>query len=453
MNILLIWPPSPDYCILNENFSCCEPLGLEYVAAPLTNEHSVDIVDMRFEKNIIAILESKKYDIVCLSIPYTTSVNVCNSLLKQIKEFDKNLIVIVGGHYPTITFKHMYTQYIDYAVLGEGVYSLYELVKAIEENRVNDSIKGIAILKDGSIKFTENRLFTTLDDYPAPARQLVSKYRDSYFHAHYKPVAMMRFSAGCPHCCSFCVLWKLTGRKYITRSNDLIIEELQEIECPNIYVVDDEAFIDTEKMYDLGKKIIDNNIKKKFHMYVRSDSVANNPELFALWAKAGLDSVLVGLESVFENDLKGYNKSISEDTAYKCIEILHKNNVEVRANFIVKPEYSREDFQRIKDMVFKLDIDRPTFAVLTPFYGTDEHERVKDKFIIDKLEFFDCYHTFQKTKLPLKEFYKEFADLFRAVNARDQGGQHSKVFYGGAGGAFDEMTQTMEDSYLYYIEK
>ena len=28
MKILLIYPPNPGYCVLNEDFSLCEPLGV-----------------------------------------------------------------------------------------------------------------------------------------------------------------------------------------------------------------------------------------------------------------------------------------------------------------------------------------------------------------------------------------------------------------------------------------
>jgi len=450
MNILLIWPPSADYCILDEKFSCCEPLGLEYIAAALLADFSVEIVDMRFEKNIEQILAKEKYDIVGLSIPFTTSVNCCNILLEKIKKFDNTIKLVIGGHYPTVAFENISTEYVDFAVLGEGVNSFYELAKAIKYEEDFTNIKGIAYKNDGELICTEKRPITTLDDFPFPARRLTQKYRDKYFHAHYKPVTMMRFSTGCPYNCSFCVLWKITERKYITRSNEQIIKELKEIEGENIYVVDDEAFIDSKKMYELANLILENKLNKKFHMYVRSDSVVNNPELFAIWSKAGLDSVLIGLESIFEDELKGYNKNISNELAYQCVEILHKNKIEIRANFIVKPEYSKEDFRKLRNLMIDLNIDRPTFAVLTPFHATDEYEKTKNDFIINKLEFFDCYHTFLKAKLPIKEFYKEFADLFRAANARGEDGKSDKVFYSGQGSNFEEMVQMMEDSYIYY---
>ncbi|RCX16324.1 methyltransferase [Anaerobacterium chartisolvens] len=451
MKILLIWPPLPEYCVLTQEFSCCEPLGLEYIAAPVIDKFGVEILDMRFDKNLLEVLKQKEPDIVGLSIPYTTTVNVCNDLLKIIKAYNPNIKVIIGGHHPTVGLRHISTEYVDYVIVGEGVETLRNLLEAIAQNGDLREINGLAFKASGEFIYNKSYELQTLDYYPQPARNLTAKYRDKYFHAHYKPVALMRFSYGCPYNCSFCVLWKLCNRKYISRNNELVVKELLELDNENIYVVDDEAFINTDNMNDLADRIQKNNIKKKYHMYVRSDTVAKNPGLFEKWASIGLDSVLMGLESIFEDDLNEYNKSISSKTAYESLKILHSNGVEVRANFIIKPDYSKEKFHLVRKAVEQYDIDRPTFAVLTPFYGTDEYEKVKDKFIIEKLEFFDCYHTFMKTALPLKEFYYEFAELFKCAQNRKKDGNKEKVFYAGKSeNSFEEMIDKMKGSYIFY---
>jgi len=186
-----------------------------------------------------------------------------------------------------------------------------KLLEAIDEKEGLEDICGLAVKTSGKFVYNRSYELQTLDNYPQPARNLTAKHRMNYFHAHYKPVALMRFSYGCPYNCSFCVLWKLCKRKYISRKNELIVKELSELDNRNVYVVDDEAFINIEKMKDLADKIRENNINKKYHMYVRSDTVANNPALFEKWACIGLDSVMIGLESIFEDDLNQYNKSIS----------------------------------------------------------------------------------------------------------------------------------------------
>ena len=187
-------------------------------------------------------------------------------------------------------------------------------------------------------------------------------------------------------------------------------------------------------------------------MYVRSDTVARNPAVFEKWGRAGLDSVLVGLESIFADELAGYSKKISLDLARQCVQVLHSNGIEIRANFIVKPDYTLEKFRRVREAVEELQIDKPTFAVLTPFIGTETYEQLKDDLILDEPEFYDCYHALTQTRLPLQTFYREFAALFRTAQQRDinRGAGSAKIFYAGKGDTFEEFVDKIEGSDRYY---
>lgn len=450
MRVLLIYPPNPDYCVLNEDFSCCEPLGLEYIAASLLQHHDVYLMDMRFEKDLAARLDSNSYDVVGIAVPFTTSINTCNRLLKLVSERCPGVIRIIGGHYPSTSLEGLKTELVDYLVTGEGVHTITELLEKIATGGNVSEVSGIAVIKDGQVHYTAERHYSDLDLCHFPARHLLSQYHQDYFHAHYKPITLMRFSVGCPYDCSFCILWKMTNRKYYTRSAQSIVQELHTIRNDNIYVVDDEAFIQAKRMAGLADDIIHSGIRKNFHMYVRSDTIVNNAQLFEKWAGAGLDSVLVGLESIFTEDLEGYHKKISFDMARECVKILHANGIEIRANFIIKPDYTLEKFQRVRECIVELDIDRPTFAVLTPFIGTDEYVKLKDDLILDNPEFYDCYHTLVKTAMPLKSFYKEFADLFRVAQQRDQTKDNKKIFYSGKGNSFNSFVEKIENSYVYY---
>lgn len=453
MKVLLVWPPSPEYCVLTEDFSCCEPLGLEYIAATIIDQHDVKIADLRLDDNLHQILQHEKPDVVVISVPFTTVINVCNDLFKIVKEYNPDITLIVGGHYVTIGLKQLHTEYIDFVVRGESIETFPQLISAIMPpgKESYENIRGIGYKSGNQIIFTEAFNLVTLDNYPFPARHLTSKYRSQYFHAHYTPISLIRFSYGCPYNCSFCILWKLCQRQYISNKNNRIIDELNQIYTDNVYVVDDEAFINVKKMNDLAGMVIESGLKKRFHMYVRADTVVNNPLLFEKWAEAGLDSVLIGMESVFQEELDIYNKGINKQTSFEAMKILKNNNIEVRANFIVRPEYTRDQFQMLKQAVENLNVDRPTFAVLTPFYGTDFYETIKDKLIFDKPEFYDCYHTLLPTKLPLKDFYAEFADLFRFANNRVKIQGEEKVFYAGkSNNSFEQMVKKIENSYLYY---
>jgi methyltransferase len=117
----------------------------------------------------------------------------------------------------------------------------------------------------------------------------------------------------------------------------------------------------------------------------------------------------------------------------------------------VKPDYTVEKFRRVRQVVEELQIDRPTFAVLTPFVGTDTYEQLKDELILDDPEFYDCYHALTRTRLPLKTFYREFAALFREAQLRGGCTGKDKIFYAGRGQTFEEFVGKIEGSDRYYL--
>ena len=55
----------------------------------------------------------------------------------------------------------------------------------------------------------------------------------------------------------------------------------------------------------------------------------------------------------------------------------------------------------------------PAFSVLTPLPGADYYEEVKDNLITQNYDYFDLLHCVLQPRLPLKEFYEEFYNLYR----------------------------------------
>ena len=64
----------------------------------------------------------------------------------------------------------------------------------------------------------------------------------------------------------------------------------------------------TNTMRGAGQLIRGAGIKRGFSAQVRSDSVAQHPELIQLWAEAGLESVFLDLEKITDADLASLKK-------------------------------------------------------------------------------------------------------------------------------------------------
>jgi hypothetical protein len=68
--------------------------------------------------------------------------------------------------------------------------------------------------------------------------------------------------------------------------------------------------------------------------------------------------------------------------------------------------------------VRQLKLQQAMYTILTPLPGTDLFDELRDQFITDNYEFWDLTHVVLPTRLPIREFYEEFADLFRLTYPR-----------------------------------
>ncbi len=412
MKILLVQPAKAPDTIGCEDIFLYEPLALEYLASALVSDHDVKIIDLRLDKNLKEIFNEFNPDIVGVTA-YTVHVNIVKELFKVMKLWNPGIFTVVGGHHATVAYTDFIEPYINLIVMGEGVFVFKEVINRFEKNSDFEGLPGIAYQKDGKIVMTPPAPVTDLDSFPFPERSLTTDYRKSYFSEWRKPLATIRTSQGCPYRCSFCALWKLNGGKYLTRKPEKIVEELSGIKERYIFFADDESLIDTMRMSSLAKLIKESGIRKKYFIYGRSDTIVRHPEVIEQWKEIGLERIFIGLEFFRDKDLKDVRKKSSVKDNEEAIRILRNLDINIFGSFIIKPDFTRDDFREFKKYCRSLRLHLPVFSVLTPLPGTDYFEEVKDKLLTHNYDYFDLLHTLQDTRLPIKEFYEEFYKLYR----------------------------------------
>ena len=329
--------------------------------------------------------------------------------------------MVVGGHHATVMPEDFVSPYIDLIVMGEGVSVFRQIVRNFEKGTGYSDIPGVAYEKNGAFFRTAWSETVDLDEIPFPARQLTQKYRKHFYSEWMKPIASLRTSRGCPHRCSFCALWKISKGRYLTRNPEKIVEELATIHEPNVFFADDESLLDVSRMTRLAQLIKDAGIRKRYFLYGRSDTVARNPELLEKWKEVGLARVFVGLEFFKSEDLDFIRKNSTLENNRDAIRILHDIGIDEYASFIVRPEFGRDDFLALRQYCRDLKLRFASFAVLTPLPGTDLYDDVYRRMLTHDYDYFDFLHTLLPTKLPLKEFYREYYLLLRkAISADNQ---------------------------------
>src|SRR3989304_3610295 len=98
MKVLLIQPRTHSKGGL-QAFIFLEPLGLEAVAACLTGEHDVEILDTRIEPDIRAKLRSFKPEAVGVAASFTSDVYSAYEALEAVKEYNSKVHTFVGGNH------------------------------------------------------------------------------------------------------------------------------------------------------------------------------------------------------------------------------------------------------------------------------------------------------------------------------------------------------------------
>ena len=132
------------------------------------------------------------------------------------------------------------------------------------------------------------------------------------------------------------------------------------------------------------------------------------------------------------------NKHNSAENNERALAVLRDHGLEPIVSFIVHPDYTHQDFDSLKAYVRQLELAQAMYSILTPLPGTDLFEELRDQLIMTNYELWDLMHAVLPTRLPIREFYAEFADLFRLTYPR------WKVMLGGLYLAWRRLRQGRE---------
>lgn len=412
MKVAFLKPPVGGILGL-EMLTFVEPLGPICVAACLEQDgHECKVIDLRIdgEEHGLALCKAFDPDVVGLQCNFTTERNRTVRLAQRIKREMPRAFVVVGGHDASRDpdwFRH---EAIDVVAIGDGEEVMPPLVEALTHGRDLKTVPGLFIhgQSTGQAPMRPN-----LDDYPMPARHLIAHYADHYYINFRKPLALMETARGCPFKCNFCSVWKFHESTFREKSPERVVQELQTIDAPNIFITDDIFWMNVKRGEEMAKQIKAAGIKKYFTVQTRTDIICKFPHLIEMWKDCGSLAIFLGLESVTDEGLKAVNKKNKASNNVQAIEILKELGVGFTPNFIVDPAWDREDFARLREWIDTMGAYNSGFSILTPLPGTDLWDTAKGDVNTHDWEMYDIVHAVLPTKLPLREFYEEYSGLWK----------------------------------------
>src|ERR1035438_3906938 len=86
--------------------------------------------------------------------------------------------------------------------------------------------------------------------------------------------------------------------KYMRRTPEDAVNEIVAIPEDHVYFLDDEMFIDAERVTKIAQLLLARGVRKHYVSWARADTIVKHPDVFKLWKEAGLTLIYVGLESM-----------------------------------------------------------------------------------------------------------------------------------------------------------
>ena len=364
------------------------PLGLAYIAAYVEDLVEVIILDSKAANlslnQVKEKIEQIKPDMIGLTVPVTSAITDVLKYARIAKQF--GCTTVIGGWHPTLAVEQtLSSPWIDILVRGEGEFTFRELIERGSPENVN----GLSYKRNGIIIHNPDRPFLkNLDELKLPARHLVKNYNYRIFNMNCDAIETSR---GCPQACRFCSTHVVYKRRWRARTVENIVNELEIIsknkKISDVFFVDDNFLVDMKRVGRLCIEIIrgkrEKRIKKdlRFFFQGRLDSMARYPAITKLMGKAGFWLVLVGVEATNDETLQIIDKGCKLENIKRGIEVLHESGILVMGNVILGANLNDtidDVFITIK-RTRELNIDLPSFTLLTPFPSTDFYKEIKEK--------------------------------------------------------------------------
>src|SRR5436190_23292078 len=417
MKVLLVHPSPLMY---SEIFLRLEPIGVERVAAAVRAAgHEVRLLDPQILGHADYYRELTDFapHAVGFSLNYLANVPEVLDLAKETKRRRPGCFVFAGGHSGSFIAEELLEHAagaLDALVRGEGEAITPRLLEAAGDPRLA-TLPGV-VTPDGA--GPAPTMLDDIDRFP-PARDLTRR-RHKYFIGVLDPCASAELTRGCPWDCSFCSAWTFYGRSYRKSSPETAAEDLARIREPNVFLVDDVAFIHAEDGFAIGREIERRGIRKQYYLETRCDVLLKNQDVFAYWKQLGLYYMFLGVEALDADALKRHRKRVSTDKNMEALEVARKLGLAVAINIIADPDWDEARFAAVRDWALTVP-EIVHLTVATPYPGTETWLTEPRELTSHDYRLFDVQHAVLPTRLPLQKFYEQLVQTQAVLNRKHLG--------------------------------
>jgi radical SAM superfamily enzyme YgiQ (UPF0313 family) len=426
MHVLLLRPvPGNDRFGLGPFFRI-EPLGMEYIAAALERAgHRATVADLRYSRAVDHYLRTIRPPVVGIACMHALETDEVLALAAHVRRLSPESVVLIGGHSAAAFASPFLTNVVDAVCVDDGELVVPAVASAVEAARsgVRRStfqmlarVPGLLVRNDAGefVRTGAPERGFELDDVPLPVRRDVEPWRDQYACLLFRPVWLIETARGCPFRCSFCSIWPLHHRAVRLRSIESVCEDFQST-GPHVFVADDLFWYPTARSLELAHELRRRGVRKRWMLVQsRTDLVAAHPELLEAWRPLAQDfDVFFGLEAATDQGLSELVKDTTVDRTVDAVRVARELRYGVTGNFVIDPDWTEPDFERLWAFVERHELSRAGFTILTPLPGTGYFEQMQDRLRAVRWAQYDMHHLLWEPRLGARRFFELYCETWR----------------------------------------
>lgn len=385
MKFRLIIPKYPTFNIYSH--IVMPPQGAVGVATAIRDAgFEVEVIDENNYKGRINHLRLQKED-PCDFVGFyggmTSSIPRLYKIARQYKNM--GVTTLAGGSHVYYSISEALDNSIDYIIIGEGEIVTPKLLQTLKSGKKLIGIKGLAYRNGSKIINTgQAPIIQNLDELAFPDFSLI---RNPAKKINAYPISMTR---GCQYRCEFCVVKdKPRSRSYLSVVNELMIQH--QLGIKHFFFVDDNFIANKPETMKLLKAIVHYRKKTKanmeFTIQLRVDA-ASDRELLRLMKLAGISTIAIGYETIYDEVLKTMKKGITRKKIEYYTKVLHNYGFFIHGMFIfgypdldrkgtLKDKSLREQANDYLRFVRRNKIDTIQVLKPVPLVGTVFRERLE----------------------------------------------------------------------------
>jgi len=358
------------------------PIGLGFLMTYIRDlGHEVLFIDYEVEDydsdSLIRRCKNFAPDVVGLTA-MTPQIVQAHNLAKLLKSHNPALSTVIGGKHASILPQKTLRSFpaFDYLVVGEGEYTMQELLEVISKGTSPECVAGLAWRDGDAVRVNELRqLIYNLDDIPHPDRSLFQldlygkgmSFKGMWRTKRHTEIITAR---GCPNNCIFCASQIITKRRMRYRSVPHLLVELEE--CRTKYgfkhyrIVDDTFTINKKRVLSLCEWFARHKVT--FNCNARVNTV--DRRMLQVMKDSGCIGIMYGVESGSQKILNMMKKGAIVEQAIDAFRWSHEAGIPViEADFILggHPDENMGDINKTRELIKILKPHYLSIGTMVPY--------------------------------------------------------------------------------------